>query len=159
MSETQAADSCPELCSRLQSVDFRFTGLDRENSQRLGRWRELLARKECGFCQLVVAAISDSVDPSQVDADEPIDVLLFPGEQSFRLSYPSRVGTHIAFVADSAEQAGGPDSAREVKGSELPASQIVSWLRRCEENHTECMAKDPEGVERVRSCSRLVCVG
>jgi hypothetical protein len=62
-------------------------------------------------------------------------VLLFPGEQSFRLSYPSRLGTRLAFVTDNDLQISGPDSARSVTEPQVNPARILSWLKRCEDHH------------------------
>ena len=66
-------------------------------------------------------------------------MLIFPGEQSFRLSYPSRLGVRLAFVArDGGPKPGGPDTARPVDGSSIDVSVISRWLGSCDGNHESC---------------------
>lgn len=106
----------------------------------LGTLQELRQRKKCPFCQLVLVAINDAVDEGlQHPSDQLVRLVLFPGEQSFRLSYPSRLGTRLAFVADNDSQISGPDSARVVKGDQINPAKVLSWLTKCEEHHgTTC---------------------
>ncbi|OIW28098.1 HET-domain-containing protein [Coniochaeta ligniaria NRRL 30616] len=102
----------------------------------LGTLQELRQRKSCPVCRLVLIAIDDAADGvSQPPADQPVRLLLFPGEQSFRLSYPSRLGTRLAFLADNDSQISGPDSARVVKGDQINPAKVLLWLRKCEEHH------------------------
>lgn len=55
--------------------------------------------------------------------EHPINVLLFPEEQSFRLPYPSQLNSKLTFLADDDHQCPGPDTARLVSGSEMQASK------------------------------------
>lgn len=156
------SSTCTELCTRLSGLQLRngklpshdnltrqlaLGGEDSEDDQTawpLGTLGELQKRTRCGFCQLVVRAISDSVEPSGSNLEQPVHVLVFPEEQSFRLSYPSRLGTRLAFVAEGEGQAGGPDSARLVRGSEIQVPLIRHWLDKCHEGHEECSLYTPE---------------
>lgn len=154
--------SCTELCTRLKAIDLKngvfpshheliaqlqFTDDDQQRGWNLGTWHELQKRTQCDFCQLVVAAVSDSAGPgdqSQLSHDQPVNVLIFPDEQSFRLSHPSRLGVRLAFVTQDDSQPSGPDTARLIDGSGIQISQIVRWLRACDENHEACSLETAE---------------
>jgi hypothetical protein len=154
--------SCIEFCTRLKTISLKnsvlpshdeliarlqFTNDDQQRGQCLGTWDELQKRTQCDFCQLVVAAVSESAGPadqSEVSPDQPVNILIFPDEQSFRLSYPSLLGVRLAFVAQDDGQPSGPDTARLIGGSGIQISKIVSWLRVCNENHDECSLKTVE---------------
>ncbi|KAB5578250.1 heterokaryon incompatibility protein-domain-containing protein [Coniochaeta sp. 2T2.1] len=108
----------------------------------LGTIHDIRQRQHCPICQLVLSAISDNdLQPPNhaTDADldqQPINLLLFPGETSLRLSHPSRLGTRLSFLSSSASDISGPDSARLVtNNAQLNPSQILSWLRKCEQHH------------------------
>lgn len=153
---------CTEFCSQLRAIkledgvllshdelveQLQFTDDDLEQGRHLGTWQELQQRTLCAFCQLVVIATSDSVGANQSAAirpDQAIGVLIFPGEQSFRLSYPSRLGIRLAFLAEGGTFASGPDSARLVRGPRVPVSRIQSWLQACDQKHEAC---SPEEVK------------
>lgn len=147
--------------SRLPSHDelvtrLRFSEDDREEGRFLGTWNDLVQRAQCGFCQLVAAAVADNSDltsSGRIPPDQPIRVLIFPGEQSFRLSYPSRIGTRLAFVAEDSHQASGPDTARRVHAPHVQIPQIVGWLNSCDENHKAC--KFDRNPKQVRSSSQV----
>jgi hypothetical protein len=154
--------NCAEFCTRLKDIrlkngvlpshneliaQLQFTDDDKQRGQSLGTWYELQKRKQCDFCQLVVAAVSESAgiaDQSEVSPDQPINILIFPDEQSFRLSYPSLLGTRLAFVAQEDSQTSGPDTARLIGGSGIQISQIVNWLRACDESHEGCSLQTVE---------------
>jgi hypothetical protein len=160
--------ACTDFCEKLKATDLKhgvlpshdeliaqlqFSDDDRDRGRFLGTWHDLQQRTQCGFCQLVAAVVSDNADSSDSDAvrpDQPISVLIFPGEQSFRLSYPSRLGLRLAFVAEDARCVGGPDTARLVHESGIQISQIKSWLRTCDEKHEACSLEtvehEPVGV-------------
>ena len=163
---------CTEFCTRLKAINLKngvfpshdelilqlqFTDDDQHHGRSLGTWHELQKRTQCNFCQLVIAAVSDSAGPadqSEVSPDQPVNVLIFPDEQSFRLSYPSRLGVRLAFVAKDDSQLSGPDTARLTDGSDIQISQIVRWLRTCDENHEACSL---ETAEHVLVCN-LICM-
>jgi hypothetical protein len=160
--------TCTYFCQTLKAIDLKhgvlpshdelieqlqFSDDDRERGRFLGTWYGLQQRTQCDFCQLVVAAVSDNADLSGSDAirlDQPISVLIFPGEQSFRLSYPSRLGLRLVFVAEYAQYVSGPDTARPVHESGIQVSQIKSWLKTCDEKHKACSLElvehEPVGV-------------
>jgi hypothetical protein len=160
--------NCTDFCENLKAVNLKrgilpshdelielldFCTEDREEGRFLGTWDDLRRRTHCNFCQLVTAAVSSNTASSEREAipsDQPIRVLMFPGEQSFRLSYPSRLGLRLAFVAEDARYVRGPDTARLVHGSGIQVSQIKSWLRTCDEKHESCSVEvvehEPVGV-------------
>lgn len=120
----------------------------------LGTWRELGQRTQCEFCLLVVIAVSDSIGPENnqsIDLDQNIDIFLFPDEHSFRLSYPSRLGTRIAFVNDDRATARGPDTARIVSPTGIDTTIIKNWLHTCDTKH-KCR---PEPVTKKENSVRL----
>jgi len=166
--------ACTDFCERLKVIDLKrgilpshdqliaqlqFSDDDREQGRFLGTWHDLQQRTSCGFCQLVAAAVSESdnvnADSSNSNSnsnsdairpgpDWPIRLLIFPGEQSFRLSYPSRLGLRLAFIAEYARHVNGPDTARLVPESGIQISQIKSWLRTCDEKHEACSLENVE---------------
>lgn len=168
-------NGCTEFCTRLKAIaptdgalpshdglvaHLQFTADDRELGRYLGEWQELQQRTECGFCQLVVAAVASHASGAEIAPDQPISVLVFSGEQSFRLSYPSRLGARLAFVArDGGPKPGGPDTARLVDGSSIDVSVISRWLRSCDESHEGCQLEpfDPVLVSSISYC--LPCIG
>lgn len=150
--------TCTDFCERLKVIDLRgdilpshdelvahlqLPGDNQEQQWLLGSWHELLQRTQCGLCQLVVAAISNDTDAAFSDIDairpnHPINIVIFPGEQSFRLSYPSCLGLRLAFVADDYRRVRGPDTARPIDNTRIEISQITSWLSICDEKHKAC---------------------
>lgn len=162
---------CTEFCTRLKAIGptdgafpshdelvakLQFTVDDREIGRCLGTWRELQQRTECGFCQLVVAAVASHGSLSDTAPEQPISVLVFPGEQSFRLSYPSRVGVRLAFVArdGGGPKPGGPDTARPVDESNVDVSMISRWLRSCDGNHEGCQPEPFEPLPQTNGNRR-----
>lgn len=152
---------CTDFCERLKSINPKHGVLplhdelvaqlklsdnnpdeDKDVPEALlGTWQDLQQRTQCTFCQLAVAAISASVETNGSDAipgDQPISILIFPDEQSFRLSYPSRLGLRLAFVAENARYVSGADTARQVHKAGVQISQIKDWLRTCDEEHEAC---------------------
>lgn len=109
----------------------------------LGTWSDLQQREYCSFCQLVVTAVS-SHDIDDVPGDQEISVLIFPGEQSFRLSYPSRLGLRLAFVAEDEKYVVGPDTARPVREENIQTGLIEKWMKVCDEEHGVCWPKPVE---------------
>lgn len=72
----------------------------------LETWDALQKRMGCNFCQLVVGAIvvaHEENQNSEINQEQQIRILLFPGEQSLWPSYPSRVGARLAFVAQKSQ--------------------------------------------------------
>lgn len=110
-----------------------------QGSWALGTWEELQQRDSCGFCRLVVYALLQCRPPGKpddwIDPGEKIRSLLLPGEQAFRLSYPSFIDVRLAFVAEGDHDASGPDNARAVKGSRVRPELVRKWLRTCQEKH------------------------
>lgn len=151
---------CTPLCGKIATVSrskeplplhddlvkqLEFTDDDRELGRYLGKWSELRKRHYCDFCRLVVVAISNSIGPTQkeqVDFDRSIRVFIFPGEQSFRLSYPSLLGLRLAFVAEEFDRVGGPDTARPMKYAQPDTARIQTWLQTCDGNHDACSLDD-----------------
>lgn len=149
-------NSCTDFCERLKAIvlkdgvlpshdeliaQLQFSDDDRERGRYLATRHDLDQRLQCGFCQLAAAAISDNANSSDSDPirpDQPINILIFPGEQSFRLSYPSRLGLRLAFIAGDAQYVGGPDTARLVHEPGIQIPQIKSWLKTCDEKHGAC---------------------
>lgn len=143
---------CTDLCTRLNGLTLengrlpnheelvshlRFSERDKTDGRCLGTICELQERRQCAFCQLVVSAAigdKDVGNESQLDPHETVNVFVFPKEQSFRLSYPSRLGTRLAFVAQDESQVSGPDNVRPIIGSE-ESSRILGWLGKCDEHH------------------------
>jgi hypothetical protein len=126
-----------ELLAQLAFMKDEPGEAELEEGLLLGTLQELRQRRACRTCQLVLAAIHESADegPQSPAADHQVRLLLFPGEQSFRLSYPSRLGTRLAFVADNDSQISAPDSARVIEGGEINPAKVQSWLRKCEDHH------------------------
>ncbi|KAH9860702.1 hypothetical protein J1614_012034, partial [Plenodomus biglobosus] len=124
-----------DLLSKLPVVDEEGDG-----GWYLGTWQDLQQRTLCMFCQLVVLAISDSRPngSTAVELEERISVVLFPDEQSFRLSYPSLLGTRIAFVANDEASALAPDHARAPAAASIDLERLKSWLAVCDEKHRSC---------------------
>ncbi|KAK4506463.1 hypothetical protein PRZ48_000195 [Zasmidium cellare] len=115
----------------------------RERGFQLGTYPELLQRTRCGFCQLVLEAVSEATEEARAP-EQQIGALLYPGEQSLRLLYPSRVGTRLAFIADDALGAAGPDNARlPAHGSQGPL--VKSWLQACATSHPDCSLESIDG--------------
>lgn len=149
---------CTDFCEKLKQLhvegeklptyeelvsELSFSANDKIHGRRLGTIQDLKRRTQCAFCQLALDAASRSTIGnyrSPIDGLQTIDVLLFPEEQSFRLSLPSRLGTKLTFVADNDAQISGPDNARPVSGSQIESSQILRWLRKCEEHHGSACA-------------------
>ncbi|KAH7348252.1 heterokaryon incompatibility protein-domain-containing protein [Pyrenochaeta sp. MPI-SDFR-AT-0127] len=160
---------CTEFCEKIKALQVHHNlpssdelslQLPRVNDGggwHLGTWREIQQRSQCGFCQLVVIAVSDNIIPGEyesIDPDQAIDVLLFPDEQSFRLSYPSRLGTRIAFVAGDGVTSRGPDTARIISRTGIDSSVIKEWLHICDTKH-ECrpqpVANEQKSEEKSQS--------
>ncbi|KAK2766785.1 hypothetical protein FQN54_006099 [Arachnomyces sp. PD_36] len=158
---------CTELCQKLGDIGSRngvlplhdelitqleFSDDDQEKGRLLGAWHEIQQRTQCGFCKLVVAAVSSTVeanpDSDVISPDQSIRVLIFPGEQSFRLSYPSRLGLRLAFVAQDAQHVSAPDTMRTVDESGAQISQIVKWLGTCDKEHELCSLDPFEPVPK-----------
>lgn len=150
---------CTEFCTKLSEIQVH-NGLLPSHSEiiaqlpatgddggwPLGTWSQLLNRDKCAFCGLVVTAVTDSIDVKDnggVDVDQTISVFLFPDEQSFRLSYPSLLGTRIAFLALTATNATGADTARLLSGHKISPSKLKEWLHTCDTEHT-CRPGVPE---------------
>ncbi|KAF2134000.1 HET-domain-containing protein [Dothidotthia symphoricarpi CBS 119687] len=145
---------CTEFCKKLNAIHLdggRFPSHEQliahlpstsdDGSWYLGTWRELQQHTQCNFCQLVAIAIAEDARPGDnkvINPEQVISVLVFPGECSFRLSYPSRLGTRIEFVAENDVQAGGPDTARVVLESKVDVSRIKKWVQTCQERHESC---------------------
>jgi hypothetical protein len=111
------------------------------NEWHLGTWQEIQQRSQCRFCQLVVVAILQSVQHVQgndIDPSQPIDILLFHNEQSFRLLYPSPLGVRLSFVAEDKAQSPGPDTARRIPPQSTMLKRIRGWLRICDLKHDLC---------------------
>ncbi|KAF2629382.1 HET-domain-containing protein [Macroventuria anomochaeta] len=85
--------------------------------------------------------------------DQQVEILLFPDEQSFRLSYPSPLGTRLAFIAEDQSQilAGRPDTARYVLSEDTVIPRIEGWLQTCDQNHATCLrwnkARQPASLD------------
>jgi hypothetical protein len=161
--------TCTDFCETLKAIELKhgvlpshdqlieqlkFSTDDRERGRFLGTWYDAQKRTHCNFCQLVAAAVSNNADLSEMNAipsDQPISVLIFPDEQSFRLSYPSRLGLRLAFVAEDPRCVSGPDTARPVHEAGVQTSQIKSWLRTCDKKHKVCsleiLEREPVSVE------------
>ena len=155
--------TCTDLCQKLHGIRLQhghlpshdelivqLSPLDSDAGWYLGTWRQLQQREQCAFCQLVVAAILDNFeqDGSEIlNPNQAVSVLVFPDEQSFRLSYPSRLGTRIAFVADDAAQARGPDTARAPTSTGIDIPRMLKWLQTCCENHAACNEDKNETAE------------
>lgn len=145
---------CTDFCNRLRTLfltneklpshdelisHLGFTDDEKEHGQHLGTLHELRQRTDCPFCELVVHAVLDgeSHDSKKgIDFEHSIDALLFPEEQSFRLSYPSRLSTRLSLVAGDDQQCRGPDNARRVIGSDVQPSKVLGWLQQCEDHHS-----------------------
>ena len=159
--------ACTEFCEGVRSLPLqneapptyqaildhlRFDDDDRAAGRELGRWSDLRERKECPVCQLIMTAILDSVG-SEPDADEVIRICLFPGEQAFRISYPSFLGTRLAFVANEEDCASGPDNARAIYDGAIQSDRILRWLKVCDEEHDECRLGEVGEPEEVGHAS------
>lgn len=145
---------CTEFCAKLKALRRVYGKLPsredlisqlsdpkdgQQGSWALGTWEALQQRDSCGFCRLVVCALLECRPQGKpddwIDPGEKIRTLLLPGEQAFRLSYPSFVDVRLAFVAEGDHDAGGPDNARAVKGSRVRPELVRKWLRTCQEKH------------------------
>lgn len=147
------AIACTPFCDRLKTIELKLDILpshsalvknlslseeDREKGYRLGTHADLVKRRKCPFCRLVSNAIDQNTGDDSDSLDEhEIRILVFPGEESFRISYPSRLGTRLAFVANGATQASGPDNARLVVDGDQ-SSLVKGWLQACVGNHADC---------------------
>jgi hypothetical protein len=157
---------CSDLCSKLQNIRLdcgklpyrddlisQLPAPNRDGEWYLGTWGELQQRLQCGFCQLVVAATADDNDVNNfrsVDPAQAISILIFPDEQSFRLSYPSRLGTRLAFVTGNGVQGLSPDTARPIDTAGIQTSTIRNWLHACCASHDACSAQVPDLQGKVR---------
>ena len=111
----------------------------------LGIWSELQQRKDCIICQLVVDAIVECVQQTRheaVDPEQPVNVLLFPDEVSFRLSFPSPLSARLIFISADESHAQAPDMARLIPREGVEISRIKRWLLTCTENHQGCSWRD-----------------
>ncbi|CAG9987308.1 unnamed protein product [Clonostachys byssicola] len=147
-------ENCTEFCARLHKL-VAGTGSTPSRDQldsllgdwksdlphglALGTFQELQARP-CPFCELVLAAITDTVtDVKRIAPDQAVDVVLFPEETGFRLSFPSRLGTQLLFVASEESQAASPDCARVIQSSHVSPATISRWLQKCDSHHSNCV--------------------
>ena len=111
---------CTDFCQRLQAIDLKhgvlplqddlimqlqFSEGDREQGRVLGVWSEIQQRTQCGCCGHVVDAVlaTEPINGDAICPAPPLGVLIFPGEQSCRLSNPSRLGLRLACVAEDAQ--------------------------------------------------------
>jgi hypothetical protein len=153
---------CTSLCDRIYGLQtnngklpshdglvahLSCGGEDPQNGWSLGKLHDIQQRTHCPFCQLVAVAISDTT--RDVDPDQHIRVVIFPGEQSLRLSFPSRLGTHLAFIAGDESQIGGVDNARLIESTAINMAKIEQWLKMCEDRHHGCVLRIPQ-LPRVR---------
>lgn len=147
--------SCTAFCNALrtlqqtQELPTRDDVLDRlpvadgDGGWCLGMWHDLQQRTQCRFCELVTIAVSECVTAEKlgsIDEHQDISVYLFPEEVSFRLSFPSQLGTRLAFVANDASQASGPDVARISGTDGINIARLKSWLETCSKEHDTCKA-------------------
>ena len=143
------------LPSRDELIE-RLPAIEEDGGWYLSTWHDVQQRTQCGFCQLVVIAVSDSieiVENESPDPNERINVYLFPGEVSFRLSVPSRLGTRIAFVVKDEAQVQGPDTARYSLVAGVDIVRLKSWLAKCHEEHAACnegKTKEEQQAAEVR---------
>lgn len=89
-------------------------------------------------------------DAGGINANQLVEVVLFPEETGFRLSFPSRLGTQLAFIASDESQVQSPDCARVVGVSNIRPDIICNWLRKCDHSHTDCVLNT--GAESDRVC-------
>ncbi|KAI9147613.1 HET-domain-containing protein [Paramyrothecium foliicola] len=82
-----------------------------------------------------------------MDAEDEIEVIMFSDESVFRLSYPSRLGTHIAFVAEEVAQAVSPQDARKLHSSPFVLSKVRGWIDKCNLNHSDCIRYSRAGAD------------
>jgi hypothetical protein len=163
--------TCTIFCELLKGTDVKhgflpshnelieklhFSDKDQEAGRLLGTWDILQQRTECAFCQLVVAVILENEVRSENDAinqDQEIRILLFPGEQCFRLSYPSRPGTRLDFVGHDSQHVVGPNTGRPVLEPSIRTEQIKGWLETCDKAHETCSLRtiDPKSVSFMKS--------
>ncbi|KAF2022166.1 HET-domain-containing protein [Aaosphaeria arxii CBS 175.79] len=157
---------CTDLChalstlqlpeSRLPShsnlvTQLSLTQSDLDIGRPLGHWTSITQRTHCPFCRLVTAAVRAHALAKGIAAippSQPIHVILFPGEQSLRLSYPSRFGIRLAFITEDEARLSEPDTARFVRGTGIRGEVVRGWLRACDEGHAGCR-DGVEGVEGV----------
>lgn len=162
---------CTDLCMRLRDLDVEnrkllthseltsYLDLPTDSGDTspqglcLGTIEDLRQRKNCAFCQLVLAAVSeDEAGSNGVHADpkREIYVFVFPDEQSLRLTLSTSLGTQLAFVAPSINSISGPDNARLVDSSKIDLSFIRGWLEQCERHHrTACSTHLTDAVRTV----------
>lgn len=147
-------ESCTQFCARLHKLiartgstpsrdelDSLLSDLksDLPHGLSLGTFEELQSRS-CPLCELALAAITHTVaDVKRIAPDQAVDVVLFPEETGFRLSFPSRLGTQLLFVASEESQAASPDCARIIESSHISPGTISRWLHKCDSNHTNCV--------------------
>ncbi|KAF2854813.1 HET-domain-containing protein [Plenodomus tracheiphilus IPT5] len=124
-----------ELLAQLPVVDDEGDG-----GWFLGTWQDIQHKTSCGFCELVLLAIRDSFpnDIVEIEPGERISVFLFPDEHSFRLSYPSLLGTRIAFATNDEAAAIAPDNSRASLAATIDLTRIKSWLAMCNKKHDAC---------------------
>jgi hypothetical protein len=121
--------TCTDFCNRLRSfhiengimpsrsqliAHLQLSETDLLIGRQIGTWSELQARfQQCTVCNIIQEAVLDANGKAEnaIEPGKPIDIVLFPEEQSFRISFPSRLGTQLAFVANAPEQTSGPDKA------------------------------------------------
>ncbi|CAH0036434.1 unnamed protein product [Clonostachys rhizophaga] len=147
-------ESCTQLCVRLHELVARTgsTPSRDELDSLLSDWKsdlphglaldtfQELQSRSCPFCELSLAAITHTVaDVKRIAPDQAVDVVLFPEETGFRLSFPSRLGTQLLFVASEESQAASPDCSRIIESSHISPGTISRWLHKCDSNHTSCV--------------------
>jgi hypothetical protein len=108
----------------------------------LGTWQEIQSRKSCSVCQIVVAAIEEDtqneVHGRVVSMDQVIDVVLFPEESGFRLTFPSRLGMHMTFIAKGEGQASSPINGRQLGSPVFDLAMVQNWIQSCDQSHSDC---------------------
>ncbi|KAF2171390.1 hypothetical protein M409DRAFT_18503 [Zasmidium cellare ATCC 36951] len=162
-----STSTCTPLCEKLKNLGVEdgqclthselverldLTTEDCAKGYQLGTHEELLHRKYCSFCRLVLDAVNQTSHGS-CPGQQQLGVLLYAGEQSFRLLYPSRVGARLAFVANEASLAAGPDNGRP--SIDRDREQLVkSWLEACASGHPDCSLEPIKNVAKRKPAPR-----
>ncbi|KAJ4986742.1 hypothetical protein SVAN01_07801 [Stagonosporopsis vannaccii] len=149
-----AMSLCTDFCASLDTLSFSINATpSREellsclpptagaHEWFLGTWGNLQKRSGCEFCKLAVIAITRGIPQTvnePVDPDQPINILLFPEEASFRLSFPSPLHSRLTFVGNNAGEAHAPDSARLVGREGIDIERVRGWLQTCDNSHASC---------------------